>query len=309
MTRLLVIAPPDFAPLDLLGREAPDVALSIGTESEQLRNDAAHADAVLIAPRYGALLTELWRDLGNVRWIHTLAAGVEFLPFDLLRRTDVVVTSSRGLYADALGEFAIAAMLWFAKDLRRMVRNQDARRWEPYTVERLEERTVGIVGYGGVGEAVGRRAAALGMRVLPVRRRQEFGEPTLDEVIAQSDYVVLSTPLTPGTYRLLSRERIAAMKPNAVLINLGRGATVDEDALLDALRNQRIRGAALDVFEAEPLPADHPLWQFDNVLISPHTADHTADAHVRAMQFFIENLKRFRAGESLQNVVDKHEQY
>lgn len=309
MTRLLVIAPPDFAPLDLLGREAPDVILSIGTEAEQLRSDAVRADAVLVAPRYGALLTELWRELANVRWMHTLAAGVEFLPFDLLRRTNVVVTNSRGLYADALGEFAIAAMLWFAKDLRRMIRNQDARRWEPYTVERLEERTVGIIGYGGVGEAVGRRAATLGMHVLPVRRRQEFGEPTIDEVIAQSDYLVLSTPLTPGTYRLLSRERIAAMKPTAVLINLGRGATVDEDALLDALRDRRIRGAALDVFEAEPLPADHPLWQLDNVLISPHTADHTADAHVRAMQFFIENLKRFRAGESLQNVVDKHEQY
>ncbi len=309
MTRLLVIAPPGFAPLDLLGREAPDVTLSIGTEADALRADAALADAVLIAPRYGALLTELWRELANVRWIHTLAAGVEFLPFDLLRRTNVVVTNSRGLYADALGEFAIAAMLWFAKDLRRMARNQDERRWEPYTVERLEERTVGIIGYGGVGEAVGRRAAALGMRVLPVRRRQELGEPTIDEVIAQSDYLVLSTPLTPGTYRLLSRERIAAMKLNAVLINLGRGATVDEDALIDALRDRRIRGAALDVFEVEPLPADHPLWQLDNVLISPHTADHTDDAHLRAMQFFIENLKRFRAGESLQNVVDKREQY
>ncbi|MGZ5431883.1 MAG: D-2-hydroxyacid dehydrogenase [Thermoanaerobaculia bacterium] len=337
MTRLLVIAPPDFAPLELLRRDAPDVAVSIGTDAESLRADAARADAVLIAPRYGSLLTDLWRQLrggadedkpratgapeawpisaagraglGGVRWIHTLAAGVDFLPFDLLRRTDVVVTNSRGLYADALGEFAIAAMLWFAKDLRRMIRNQDRQRWEPYTVERLEGRTVGIIGYGGVGEAAGRRASALGMRVLPVRRRQEFGEPTIDEVIAQSDYLILCTPLTPGTYRLLSRERIAAMKPTAVLINLGRGATVDEEALIDALRSRRIRGAALDVFEVEPLPPAHALWQLDNVLISPHTADHTDDAHSRAMQFFVENLKRFRAGESLQNVVDKVEQY
>ncbi len=309
MTRLLVIAPSDFAPLELLRRDAPDVAVSIGTDAESLRADAARADAVLIAPRYGSLLTDLWREFGGVRWIHTLAAGVDFLPFDLLRRTDVVVTNSRGLYADALGEFAIAAMLWFAKDLRRMIRNQDQRRWEPFTVERLEERTVGIIGYGGVGEAAGRRAAALGMRVLPVRRRQELGESTIDEVIAQSDFVLLCTPLTPGTYRLLSRERIAAMKPTAVLINLGRGATVDEEALVDALRSRRIRGAALDVFEVEPLPAAHPLWELDNVLISPHTADHTTDGHVRAMQFFTENLKRFRAGESLQNVVDKVEQY
>lgn len=334
MTRLLVIAPPDFAPLDLLRRDAPDVEVSVGTDAESLRADAARADAVLLAPRYGSLLTDLWRELrggaedkpqapaapetwptsaagraGGVRWIHTLAAGVDSLPFDLLRRTDVVVTNSRGLYADALGEFAIAAMLWFAKDLRRMIRNQDRERWEPYTVERLEGRTVGIIGYGGVGEAAGRRAAALGMRILPVRRRQELGEPTIDEVISQSDYLLLCTPLTPGTFRLLSRERIAAMKPTAVLINLGRGATVDEEALIEALRKRRIRGAALDVYEVEPLPAGHPLWQLDNVLISPHTADHTDDAHFRAMQFFLENLKRFRAGESLQNVVDKVEQY
>ena len=306
---LLVIAPPQFAPLELLRREAPDVELSVGTEAELLRAEARRADAVLIAPRYGSVLTELWRELGNVRWIHTIAAGVEFLPFDLLRRSDVVVTNSRGLYADALGEFAIAAMLWFAKDLRRLVRNQERRRWEPYTLERLEGQTVGIIGYGGIGQAVGRRAAALGMHVLTVRRRQEFGDPTMEEVIAQSDYVVMATPLTPASYRLMSRERIAVMKPSAVFVNIGRGRTVDEEALVEALREKRIRGAALDVFEVEPLAADHPLWQLDNVLLSPHTADHTADSHVRAMHFFLENLRRYRAGESLENVVDKVEQY
>jgi phosphoglycerate dehydrogenase-like enzyme len=307
--RLLVIAPPQFGPLDLLRREAPDVELSIGTDVESLRGQAAGAEAVLIAPRYASILTELWRELGEVRWIHTLAAGVESLPFDLLRRSDVIVTNSRGLYADALGEFAIAAMLWFAKDLRRLIRNQDERRWQPYDVERLEGQTVGIIGYGGIGHAVARRAEALGMHVLTTRRRRELGDPAIEEVIAESRYVVMCTPLTPSTHRLMSRERIAAMKPEAVFINIGRGGTVDEDALLDALRNHRIRGAALDVFDVEPLPPEHPLWQLDNVLISPHTADHTDDAHARAMNFYIENLRRFRAGESLENVVDKVEQY
>lgn len=307
--RLLVIAPPEFAALDLLHREAPDLELSIGTEVESLRSDARHADAVLIAPRYGAVLAALWRELGNVRWIHTLAAGVEFLPFELLRDSDVVVTNSRGLYADALGEFAVGAMLWFAKDLRRLVRNQERRLWEPYTVERLEGQTVGIIGYGGIGQAVGRRATALGMHVIAIRRRQDFGDPTIEEVIAQSDHVVLCAPLTPNTRGLLSRGRIALMKPSAVFINIGRGGTVDEAALIDALRNDRIRGAALDVFEVEPLPHEHPFWQLENVLLSPHTADHTADSHMRAMHFFIENLRRFGAGESLENVVDKSEQY
>ena len=307
--RLLVIAPPRFAPLELLREEVPDVELVIGTDAAALRAAAANADAVLIAPRYGSVLTELWRDLTSTRWIHTLAAGVEFLPFDLLRRSEVVVTNSRGLYADSLGEFTIAAMLWFAKDLRRMFRNQEERRWEPYTVERLEGQTVGIIGFGGVGQAVARRAEGMGMRVLSVRRRQEFGDPTIEEVLGQSDYVVMSTPLTPATYRMLSRERFAVMKPSAVFINVGRGATVDEEALVDALIHDRIRGAALDVFESEPLPPDHALWRLDNVLISPHTADHTNDSHERAMRYFIENLRRFRSGESLDNVVDKAEQY
>jgi phosphoglycerate dehydrogenase-like enzyme len=307
--RLLVTAPTEFQPLDVLRREAPDVELSIGTNADALRPDARNADALLIAPRFTSVLTELWLDLGNVRWIHTLAAGVESLPFDLLRHSNILITNSRGLYADALGEFAIAAMLWFAKDLRRLIRNQDDRRWQPYDVQRLEGQTAGIIGYGGIGHAVGRRAAALGMRVLTTRRRRELGDPTIEEVIAESNYVVMCTPLTPSTHRLMSRERIALMKPEAVFINIGRGRTVDEEALIDALRNHRIRGAALDVFDLEPLPPEHPLWELDNVLISPHTADHTDDAHLRAMNFFIENLRRFRAGESLENVVDKIEQY
>jgi phosphoglycerate dehydrogenase-like enzyme len=307
--RLLALAPPDFVPLALLRREAPDVELTAGTNASELREAARTADAVLIAPRAAGMLTELWLELENVRWIHALAAGVESLPFDLLRRSEAIVTNSRGLYADALGEFAIAAMLWFAKDLRRLVRNQEARRWEPYTVERLEGQTVGIIGFGSIGHAVGRRATALGMHLVTARRRRELGDPTIEELIAQADYVVSCAPLTPSTRGLLSRERIEAMKPTAVFINVGRGGTVDEEALVDALRERRIRGAALDVFETEPLPESHPLWQLDNVLISPHTADHTADSHVRAMQFFLENLRRFRAGESLENVVDKREQY
>ena len=306
---LLVIAPTPFAPLELLRRELPELELTVGTEAAELRRDARKADAILVAPRFGSVLSELWLDLTKVRWIHTLAAGVEFLPFDLLRRSDVVVTNSRGLYADALAEFVVAAMLWFAKDLRRLVRNQDAGKWEPYTVQRLAGQTVGIIGFGGIGRAVADRATALGMTVLTVRRAQEYGEATIEEVIAQSDFVVMSVPFTPATYRLLTAERIALMKPSAVFINVGRGATVDEEALVEALRAGRIRGAALDVFAAEPLAQDHPLWQLENVLLSPHTADHTADSHLRAMQFFIENLRRFHAGDSLENVVDKVEQY
>jgi phosphoglycerate dehydrogenase-like enzyme len=307
--RVLVIAPESFAGLDLLARETHGVDIAIGTDAPVLRKKAAEADAVVVGPRNAAQLTALWNDLKRVRWIHSLAAGVESLPFDLLRRTDVVVTNSRGLYADALGEFAIAAMLWFAKDLARLRTNQAAHRWEPFTVERIEGKTAGVIGYGGIGQAIGRRASSLGMNVLSVRRRQEFGDPSIDDVIAESDYVVLSAPLTPLTVALITRERLRKMRPNAVLINVSRGAIVDEKALVEMLQAGAIRGAALDVFETEPLPAHSPLWDLDNVLLSPHSADHTADAHQRAMQFYVENLRRFQRGDPLENVVDKDQMY
>lgn len=306
--KLLALTPPGFAPLAQLAGD-PDVEIVAGNDAAVLRRRLGGTDAVLLAPRYGSRISDLWLELRGVRWIHALGAGVETLPFDLLRRSEIVVTNSRGLYADALAEFALAAMLWFAKDLRRLVVNQQARLWAPFLVERLEGRTVGIVGYGGIGQAVGRRATALGMHVVPVRRRRETGDATLDEAVRRADYLVLSAPLTNATRGLMSRERLAAMRPDAVLVNIGRGALVDQSALFDLLRARRIRGAALDVFEIEPLPADDPLWQLDNVLLSPHSADQTADSHERAMAFFVENLARFRRGESLENVVDKGEGY
>lgn len=296
MTRLVVVAPPDFPSVRILSDAG--VPFSIN-------GDVTDADAVLLAPRSVFMLRELLPYAKRLRWIHTLAAGVETLPFDALRARNLVVTNSRGLYADALGEFVIAAMFWFAKDLRRLMRNQDGHRWEPFDVGWLQGKTVGIIGYGGIGSAIGRRAAAMGMQVSAVRRT----EGDVDDVIARSDYVVLSTPLTPATRGLMSAARIAAMKPDAVLVNVSRGGVVDEVALVDALRGGRIRGAALDVFATEPLPANHALWSLDNVLISPHSADHTADAHERATRFFLENLRRFKRGEPLENVVDLREGY
>jgi phosphoglycerate dehydrogenase-like enzyme len=290
--RIVVAADPSFAALQVLRDSGIDFVVS--TEPETLRE----SEVILIKPRYGSLLRGI--DAPRLRWIHALGAGVETLPLDELRKSDVIVTNSRGIYADALAEFAIAAILWFAKDLRRLVRNQEARIWEPYTVERIEGQTIGIIGYGGIGRAVGRRAEAMGMRVIAVRRRS--GD--LNEALT-ADYVVLSTPLTPETRHLIDASRIARMKASAVLINICRGPVVDETALIDALRSERIRGAALDVFETEPLPPAHPLWTFDNVLISPHTADHASDSHERAMRFFLRNLERFWRKESLENVVDK----
>jgi len=297
--RLAVLAPPGFASVELI-RQTPDV---------EVVTELRDAEAILLAPRFGSVLAERWRDTANVRWIHALGAGVDTLPFDLLQSRDVVVTNARGLYADALAEFVVASMLFFAKDLRRLVHQQAAHRWEPFTVERLEGQTLGIIGYGSIGEAIGRRATALGMHLMTVRRRQEIGEPSVDDVLSACDFVALSTPLTPTTRGMIHAARLATMRANAVLINVSRGAVVDETALANALEQTRLRGAALDVFATEPLPADHRLWSLDNVLLSPHSADQTADSHDRAMHFFLENLGRFQRGDSLENVVDKVEQY
>ena len=287
--KLAVIAPSDFQALQTLRDER--IAFS---------TDIGDAEALLVAPRSVSQLRDLLPRARNAKWLHTLAAGVESLPFDELRNRRITVTNSRGLYADALGEFAVAAMLWFAKDLRRLVRNQMAKKWEPFDVEWLQGKTIAVIGYGGIGSAIGRRAQAMGMSVLPVRR--SAGD--IDEVIPKADFVALSTPLTDTTRNLMNAARIAKMRSSAVLMNVSRGAVVDERALIEALREKRIRGAALDVFETEPLPAESPLWSLENVLLSPHSADHTADAHERAMRFFIENLRRFERGEKLENIVD-----
>ncbi len=294
--KIYTLVPPSFAPIERLPRE-------LSTESIE------EADAIVVGTRMASQLLDLLPRAKRVRWIHALAAGVDPFPFDLLRRTDITVTNSRGLYADGLAEFVVAAMLWFAKDLRRVTRNQDARHWEPFTVERLEGQTAGIIGFGGIGRAVARRAEALGMQVIAARRRSELGDATVDDVIEGSDYVILCAPLTPSTRGLMSASRIARMKPASVLINVSRGQLVDEEALVSALQSNRIKGAALDVYSTEPLPPEHPLWALDNVLLSPHSADHTADSHDRAMTFFLENAGRFERGEALENVVDKDEQY
>ncbi len=302
--RVVALASSSFAPIEKLSH-VDGVEITRGETADSLRKAVREAEVIVLAPRYGDVLRELWPDAKHLRWIHALGAGVEKLPFDLLRESDVIVTNSRGIYADALSEFVIAAILHFAKDFRRLLRNQVEQVWEPFTVQRLEGRTVGIIGFGGTGRAIGRRAEALGMKIAPVRRN----EGDIDEVMAQSDYLVISTPLTRATTRLINRARITRMPPSAVLINVSRGDVVDESALVDALLSKRIRGAALDVFEIEPLPQDSTMWSLDNVLISPHSADRTGDSHDRAMAFFLANLDRFRRGLPLENVVDKSEEY
>src|SRR5438045_136721 len=192
------------------------------------------ADAVLVAPRSASELRARWSRMPSLRWVHALSAGVEPLLFPELVESDVVLTNGRGIFAPALAEWVVGAILYFAKGFARLTRQK---RWEPFHVERVEGQTVGILGYGSIGRAIGERCAALGMQVIGVSRH----EGSLDEMLRASDYVVVCTPLTDETRGLIGRREIAKMRRNAVLVNVGRGAVVDEAALVRALQSHRIK--------------------------------------------------------------------
>jgi len=251
----------------------------------------------------------------EVRWVHSRAAGLDNMLFTELVESPVVLTNGRGVFSQSLGEFALAAILYFAKDFRRMLRNQMAGRWEPFDVEEIAGQTVGIVAYGDIGRAVAVRVHAMGMRVLALKRHaptsadpliERFYEPgELFGMLARCDYVVASAPLTPETHHMIGAAALAAMKPSAVIINIGRGPVIDQAALVRALESCQIRGAGLDVFEKEPIPPGHPLYKLENVLLSPHCADHTKDWLDQAMIFFLEQYGRFSNGQPLENIVEK----
>jgi phosphoglycerate dehydrogenase-like enzyme len=256
----------------------------------------------------------------GIRWIHSRFAGLETLLFQALVESPVPLTNGKGSFSRSLGEFVVAGLLYFAKDFPRMRRNQAARDWAIFDVEELHGRTLGIVGYGDIGRAIAERAKPFGMRIVGLRRRVEPGlrDDLADEVwplarlrdlLAECDDVAVALPLTPQTQRLIGEEDIRALKPTAVFANVGRGAVVDEAALTRALVERRIKGAVLDVFETEPLPQESPLWGLDNVLLSPHTADHTRTWLADASGLFLRNLDRFRRGEPLLNRVDKQQGY
>ena len=275
-------------------------------------------DPVVILAWSGSkqLLRDVFTMCHDVRWVHSRSAGLDSMLFPELVASKVPLTNGSGVFSLSLGEFALAAILYFAKDFRRMIRNQVAGVWEQFDVEEIAGQTVGIVGYGDIGRAVAARVHPMGMKVLAIKRHPpQSPDPLIDqfyppesllEMLARCDYVVVALPLTPETHHLLSDREFAAMKPTAVVINVGRGPVIDEAAIVRALTAKRIKGAGLDVFEQEPLPPGDPMYALENVLLSPHTADHTAERLNQAMRFFIEQDRRFSNGEPLQNVVNKN---
>jgi phosphoglycerate dehydrogenase-like enzyme len=262
-------------------------------------------------------LAEAVRCSPGLRWVQATSAGAgEQVGAAGLSREElerVTVTSAAGIHAGPLAEFALLGLLAFTKDLPRLRADQHAHRWGHYAVGELRGRTLLIVGLGQIGEEVARLAVAFGMRVIGVNRSGTSDSPHVHEVrrtgelhecLPEADAIVISAPLTEETSGLIDAAAIARCKTGTILVNVGRGGVVDEGAMIEALRSGRLAGAALEVFEREPLPADSPLWDLPNVLVSPHTAGLSMREDERIASLFVENLGRYLRGEPLRNRVD-----
>ena len=272
-----------------------------------------------------AIQPEQFRAARKLKWIHSPAAAVHQLMFSELIKSDVTVTNSGDVHGPVVAEHAIAVLLALAKRLPQAMAYQQKHEWaqeilwqEQPRPREISGETVVVVGMGSIGREFTSRAKALGMRVIAVRENPQkgasgadavHGPEQIDSVLPEADYLLLCTPVTRSTSGLMNRERLGLMKREAYLINVGRGSLADEAALVEALRNRTIAGAALDVFNQEPLPRESAFWDLGNVLITPHTAAVTDRLWERHYRLICENLTRFLEGKPLLNLIDKHRGY
>lgn len=317
--KVVVIGVPNAPHLDVLKQLPAGTEVTVGRNLEEIGPAVDDAEVLVNTGHHAAVLEAVFAHSPRLKWIHSLSAGVEAVVFPALKASPIPLTNARGVYKRPLGEFAIFAMLWFAKDAMRLVRQKQARVWDQFDCEEITGQTCAVLSYGAMGEEVGRRAAAMGMRVIATRRRldqpvNDFVSEVLPpsrtaEAMSRAKYVVCCSPLTPETLGMVGEKEFAAMPSDGVFINIGRGQVVDEPAMIRALESRRIKGAGLDVFETEPLPSSSPLWDLENVLLSPHCTDHTATWLHESAQFFVDNFHRYAAGQPLLNVVDKEAGY
>jgi len=263
-------------------------------------------------------LPELLAALPSIEWVHARSAGIDFITSDGLSAAsdDIILTNAKGCFSSTLAEYTLMACSYFAKDLPRLLKNKKAKDWDRYDVLELRGSTMGIVGYGDIGRACAKLADAYGMKVVALRRNPKksmydpyvakvYGQEDLNQVMEQSDYIVVAAPLTDDTEGLVSADAISHAKSDAVLINVGRGPIIDEEAMIAALQDGTLKGAAMDVTTVEPLPKESALWELENVLLSPHNMDKTATFMKEATEFFVnENLQRFVRDKDLLNAVD-----
>ncbi|MGP7819459.1 D-2-hydroxyacid dehydrogenase [Niallia sp. 01092] len=252
----------------------------------------------------------------NIQWIQSISVGLDSVLNERTLNSDIIITNTKGCTSVPIAEHTIAMISSFARGIPAMIQNQQNKIWQNTSITDLEGATVGIIGYGEIGKEIAKRCKAFDMTVIGCRKRptrtieedpadQVVGLEEMDMVIKESDFLILALPSTPETFHIINKEKLQLMKPTSFLINVGRGNTVAEQDLLEILQTKKLAGAALDVFDVEPLPKDHPFWKLDNVIISPHNAYFSPKSMERYMNIFLENVYRFQNGQELINVVDK----
>jgi phosphoglycerate dehydrogenase-like enzyme len=284
---------------------------------------------------FGKITPALLAAAGQLQWVQSPTASLEHYVFAELIEHPCTLTNMRGLFSDVIADHVCGYILCFARNFHIYIRNQMARRWAPVGGEdnrpdfatgpgriiemdrrhlHLSDHTLGIVGLGQIGSEIARRGLAFGMRVVavdPVQTETPAGVAALwrldrlSDLLAESDFVVIAAPHTPQTVKMFRREQFRQMKHSAYLINIGRGVIVDLADLVEALRAGEIAGAGLDVFETEPLPPDHPLWEMENVILTPHIAGYSPRIPERHLAVLLDNVGRFSRGEPVRNVVNK----
>lgn len=314
---------------EVVGAAGAMTVVNCVDEAEAVRA-VADADAF-----FGKITPSMLVAAPRLRWVQTITAGLERYVFPELVEHPCVLTNMRGLYSDVIADHVFGYIISFAKNFHQYIHNQAMSRWEPRGREsggtefsfnpgradmidqshmHLADATLGIIGLGSIGSEIARRGLAFGMRVLavdPVTEQPPKGVAALwrperlSDLLSQSDFVVIAAPHTPETYKLFRQAQFQQMKRSARLVNVGRGAIVDLADLTAALQAGEIAGAGLDVFEMEPLPADHPLWKMENVIITPHVAGRSPRIAKRHLAVLLENIRRFVRGEPLKNVVNK----
>jgi phosphoglycerate dehydrogenase-like enzyme len=297
-----------------LAEEVPEMQVVVSESLEQARTAIADADAA-----FGDVPPELLRVAPNLKWLQApaIAPPAGYYSPELVAHP-VVVTNFRGIFNEHIAAHIMAFVLAFARGLHRYIPLQFQHEWAPAPLDtgvvHLPATTALIVGLGGIGAETARLCAAFGMRVIGTDARVEdlpygvaelYPPEALDELLPTADFVILTIPHTPETEGMMNAERFGLMRTSAFFINIGRGMTTRLDDLVIALRSGQIAGAALDVFEQEPLPRDHPLWDAPNVLITPHTAGFGPFLDDRRQEIIVDNARRFVRGEPLRNVVDK----
>jgi phosphoglycerate dehydrogenase-like enzyme len=273
------------------------------------------AQALLLWDFFSKAVRDVWPQADRLEWIHITAAGVDTLLFDELRESDVVVTNARGVFDRPLAEYVLGAVIAYAKDSLTSFDLQRRHEWRHRETRNITGATALVVGTGGIGREIAKLMRAAGVVVRGAGRRAVADDPDFGEIVESAnlaaevgwcDHLVLAAPLTPATRGLVDARVLAAMKPDAHLVNIARGPMVDEAALLEALGQGSIGGATLDVFDTEPLPPGHPLWDAPNVTVTAHMSADAVGWREALADGFAINARRWLAGEPLLNVVDKN---